>query len=68
MTADRYAPDVDQQVENDQAALQAVQAVALSYLQETNGRHLSRVQRDQQDRAERLARWLSRQDAKRGHP
>ena len=70
MTANRYAPDVDQQVENDEAARRAVALVAAMYLAETADRRLTIQQRQMQDRAARMARGLSRWEQKRkaGHP
>ena len=52
----------------DAAAARAAALVAASYLAETRGRPLNRQQRDMQARAERLARYLTRRDAKRGRP
>lgn len=54
--------DADRQA-NDQACREAVRLVALSYLAEAKGRPLNRRLRDQQVRAERLARWMGRQTA-----
>jgi hypothetical protein len=46
---------------NEDAARRAVALVAQMYLAETHGRPLNRRLRDQQVRAERLARWMARQ-------
>jgi hypothetical protein len=62
MTGQRDQDQVDVgQAERDAAADQAVALVAASYLFETRGRPLNRRLRAEQDRAERLARYLSRQ-------
>jgi hypothetical protein len=46
---------------NDEAARRAVALVSQLYLAETRGRPLNRRLRDQQAKAERLARWMGRQ-------
>jgi hypothetical protein len=48
----------------DRIAAEVSEIVAASYLVETAGRPLSAAQRAQRTRAERLARYLVRQDAK----
>jgi hypothetical protein len=62
--AGRYRPEPltdEQKAANDQAAAEAVALVAASYLVEAKGRPLNRRLRDQQVRAQRLARWMARQ-------
>jgi hypothetical protein len=60
-----YEPDDEQKTANERAAAEAVALVAASYLAETRGRSLSRAQRDQQVRADRLARWLQKEATRR---
>ena len=52
----------------DQAAAEAVATVALSYLRETEGRPLTRAQRDQADRAARLAAHWTRTATRKASP
>jgi hypothetical protein len=57
-----YGPQTDaERAANEEAARRAVALVAQMYLTETCGRPLNRRLRDQQVRAERLARWIGRQ-------
>jgi hypothetical protein len=68
MTDNHGDQDLDQEA-NEVAADAAVALVAASYLAETRGRPLSRAQRDMQVRADRLARWLVRDEQRRqGRP
>ena len=68
MTAPQHSDRVNPREAVDAAADRAVARVAASYLAEARGRPLNRQQRDMRVRAERLARFLTRQDTKRGRP
>lgn len=62
--AGSYRPEpltAEQKAANEQAARDAMDIVAASFLAETADRRLNRRLRDQQDRAARLARWMARQ-------
>jgi hypothetical protein len=59
--ANPYGPQTDaERAANEEAARQAVALVAQMYLTEAKGRPLNRRLRDQQAKAERLARWMAR--------
>jgi hypothetical protein len=66
MTA-KHDQDQDQAA-TDQAAAEATALVAASFAAELAGRPLTAQQRNLQTKAERLARYLSRQAAKEGRP
>jgi hypothetical protein len=54
-----YGPQTDaERAANEEAARQAVALVTQMYLAEAKGRPLNRRLRAEQDRAERLARWM----------
>jgi hypothetical protein len=60
--ASDYGPQTDaERAANEEAAQRAVALVAQMYLAETHGRPLNQRLRNQQAKAARLARWMSRQ-------
>jgi hypothetical protein len=61
-----YGPQTDEErAAADEACRRAVALVAAMYAGELAGRRLTARQRDMEARAQRLARWLNKQAAKR---